>query len=175
MHLRPDAAQAGPNRETQMYLTALEFLEEERDSWRPFEALLELTDDQLARPVEGARGWSGRDLLGHMVAWQSHALDVARELAVGETSASREAQARDWDARADAVNDDLLASWGALDVAELRRRASSIPGELRGTLTVVPESRFIKHADQETFFVEETIEHYDDHLSDLRSILEAAG
>lgn len=158
-----------------MYLTALEFLDEERDAWRPYEALLALSDDQLARPVEGARGWSGRDLLGHLVAWQSHALDVARELAVNETSASREAMSRDWDARADAVNDDLLKAWGDLEIDELRRRAGSIPGELRGTLTVVPESRFIKSADQETFFVEETIDHYEDHLDDLRAILEAAG
>ncbi len=157
-----------------MYLNALEFLDEEREAWRPYEALLELSDEDLARPVEGARGWSARDLLGHMLAWQSHALDVARELAVGETSRSRDAMAKDWDARADAVNDDLLAQWGALDLAELRRRASSVPGELRGTLTVVPESRFIKDADRETFFVEETIEHYEEHLPDLRAILDAA-
>ncbi len=157
-----------------MYLNALEFLDEEREAWRPYEALLELSDDALSRPVDGARGWSGRDLLGHMLAWQSHALDVARELAVGETSRSRDAMAKDWDARADAVNDDLLAQWGALDLAELRRRASSVPGELRGTLTVVPESRFIKDADRETFFVEKTIEHYEEHLPDLRAILDAA-
>ena len=158
-----------------MYLSALEFLDEERDAWRPYEALLALSDDQLARPVAAAHGWSGRDLLGHLVAWQSHALDVARELAVGESSPSREAMSKDWDARADAVNDDLLKAWGDLDTDELRRRAGSIPGELRGTLTVVPESRFIKHADQETFFAEETIEHYEDHLDDLRAILKAVG
>lgn len=158
-----------------MYLSAMEFLDEEREAWRPYEALLALSDEQLAAPVEAAHGWSGRDLLGHVVAWQAHALEVARELAVGETSRSREAMSKDWDARADAVNDDLLKVWGALDAAELRRRAESIPGELRGTLTVVPESRFIKHADQETFFVEETIEHYEDHLDDLRSVLAAAG
>jgi len=157
-----------------MYLSALEFLDEEREAWRPYEALLTLTDEQLAAPVEAAHGWSGRDLLGHIVAWQAHALDVARELAVGEASPSRDAMSKDWDARADAVNDDLLKAWAALDSSELRRRAESIPGELRGTLTVVPESRFIKHADQETFFVEETIEHYEDHLDDLRSILAAA-
>lgn len=158
-----------------MYLSALDFLEEEREAWRPYEALLELTDEQLSGPVEAAHGWSGSDLLGHLVAWQSHALDVARELAVGETSPTRDALAKDWDARADAVNDDLLAEWRSLDPAELRRRSSSIAGELRGTLTVVPESRFIKHAAQETFFVEETIEHYEDHLADLRAVLDAAG
>ena len=32
-----------------MYADGLSFLEEERDAWRPFEALLELTDEQLER------------------------------------------------------------------------------------------------------------------------------
>ena len=31
-----------------MYLSALEFLDEERDAWRPFEAHLELTDEDRA-------------------------------------------------------------------------------------------------------------------------------
>lgn len=158
-----------------MYLSALEFLDEEREGWRPFEALLALTDEQLERPVEAAHGWSGRDLLGHMAAWQAHALEVARELAVSETSQAQAALERDWEARADAVNDELLQTWGALDLAELRRRAASIPGELRGTLTVVPESRFIKQPTNERFLAEETIEHYEDHAADLRAILEAAG
>ena len=73
-----------------MYLDALSFLEDERDAWRPFEALNALTDEQLERPVEAAHGWSGRDLMGHLVAWQLVALDVAKELAVGERSAAKE-------------------------------------------------------------------------------------
>ena len=35
-----------------MYLDSLEFLEEERDAWAPYEALAGLTDEQLAVPVE---------------------------------------------------------------------------------------------------------------------------
>ncbi len=69
-----------------MYLDALEFLEEERDSWAPFEALDGLTDEQLTASVEGAHGWTGRDLMAHLLAWQAIALDAARELAVNETS-----------------------------------------------------------------------------------------
>ena len=69
-----------------MYLDALSFLEDERDSWRPYEALLDLTDEELIVPVPGAHGWSGRDLMVHLVAWQLVALDVAKELAVGDRS-----------------------------------------------------------------------------------------
>ena len=88
-----------------MYLNALEFLEEERDAWRPYEALLDLRDDQLSGPLEGAHGWSGRDLMGHLTGWLEHTLVVAKELAVGEASPSKVQGDRDWDARGDAIND----------------------------------------------------------------------
>ena len=65
-----------------MYLDAMEFLEEERDGWRPYEALADLTDEQLDIPIDAAHGWSGRDLMAHMLAWQGVSLDAAKELAV---------------------------------------------------------------------------------------------
>ena len=37
-----------------MYLDALSFLEDERDGWRPYEVLDELTDDELAHAARGA-------------------------------------------------------------------------------------------------------------------------
>ncbi len=40
---------------------------------------------------------------------------------------------------------------------------------------MVPESRWIKHPDNQEFFFSETLEHYEDHESDLRAILAAAG
>src|ERR671923_1138817 len=65
-----------------MYLDAMEFLEEERDAWAPYEALADLTDEQLSLPIDGAHGWSGRDLMAHMLAWQGVSLDAAKELAI---------------------------------------------------------------------------------------------
>ena len=50
-----------------------------------------------------------------------------------------------------------------------------MPGELRGNLTVVPETRWIKHNDQHGLFMGETIDHYDDHEADLAAVLAAAG
>jgi hypothetical protein len=50
-----------------------------------------------------------------------------------------------------------------------------VAGELRGYLTVVPETRWIKHAAHQRFFYEETLEHYDDHRPELEAILAAAG
>jgi len=157
-----------------MYLNALEFLEEEREAWRPYEALADLSDEQLDVAIDAAHDWSGRDLIGHIVAWQSNALDVAKELAVGETSATKERSDREWDERGDDINAEIQADWRALPIAEVRRRLREVPGELRGYLTVVPETRWIKHADHLRFFIDETIDHYADHAADLEAILDAA-
>jgi hypothetical protein len=156
-----------------MYLNALEFLEEERDAWRPYEALDSLTDEQLDTPIDEAHDWSGRDLIGHLVAWQSNALDVAKELAVGETSATKIRSDKEWEERGDAINLDIQVEWRTLPVEEVRRRLREVPGELRGYLTVVPESRWLKHADNLRFFIDETIDHYAEHSADLEAILDA--
>ena len=159
-----------------MYLDALEFLEEERDAWSPFEALTALDDAALARPVEAAHGWSGRDLMAHLLSWQGVALDAAKELAVNETSPTLARMDADWDARGgDAVNAELTAAWAARSMSELRAAFASQPGELRGYLTVVPETRWVKHAEHLRSFHDETIGHYAEHLDDLRAVLEAAG
>ncbi|NJD28968.1 MAG: hypothetical protein FIA92_11800 [Chloroflexi bacterium] len=157
-----------------MYLNAMEFLEEEREAWRPFEALDGLSDEQLDTPIDEAHGWTGRDLMAHLAAWQGYALAMARELAVGETSATRERLDAEWDERGDAINLDIQVEWRALPLEEVRERFRTIPGELRGYLTVVPEARWVKHADHLRGFLEETIEHYAEHEADLEAILEAA-
>lgn len=156
-----------------MYLNALEFLEEEREAWRPYEALGELTDEQLEQPIDSAHDWSGRDLIAHLVAWQENALAVAKELAVNEKSAMKEQSDRAWDERGDAINDEIQAEWRAMSLAEVRRRLREVPGDLRGYLTVVPETRWLKHTDNLRFFVDETIDHYAEHAADLEAILAA--
>jgi hypothetical protein len=158
-----------------MYLDALEFLEEEREVWAAFEGLADLPDEQIARPIEAAHGWSARDLMGHLLAWQAVALDIARELAVGETSPTIARVDFDWETRgAEAVNAELQAHWALLPIDELRDRFRSQPGELRGTLTVVPEARWVKHAEHMKSLHEDTVEHYEDHLVDVEAILAAA-
>jgi len=159
-----------------MYLDSLEFLEEERDAWRPFERLAALTDAQLAVPVPGAHGWSGRELMGHLLAWQGIALQIATELAVNETSPTIARVDADWDARGgDVINAEIDATWAAIPIPDLRERFRTQPGELRGYLTVVPETRWLKHADHLRTIREETIAHYEDHAADLDAVLAAAG
>jgi len=155
-----------------MYLNALEFLDEEREAWRPFEALAELSDEQLAAPVADAHDWSARDLMGHLLAWQEVALAVARELAVNETSQAKAAADSDWETRGgEVVNAEIQERYAALPAEELRQRFRSVPGELRGTLTVVPETRWVKNSDHLRFFMDETVDHYAEHEADLTAIL----
>ena len=158
-----------------MYLDSLEFLEEEREAWAPFEALAGLSDDGLSVPVAGAHGWSGRQLMAHLVAWQEVALSVATELAVNETSPTKARSDADWEARGgEAINAEVDARWAARPLDELRARFRTLPGELRGYLTVVPETRWLKHTDHLRFFQEETTEHYEEHRADLEAVLAAA-
>lgn len=158
-----------------MYLDAMEFLEEERDGWRPFEALLELTDEQLERAVPAANGWSGRDLMTHLLGWLEVALAAARELAVREDSPTLASSERDQAMRGvDAINAEIAAGGVDRPLAELREAFRTLPGELRGYLTVVPESRWVKNPANLRPLLADTTEHYADHEADLRAILAAA-
>jgi hypothetical protein len=161
-----------------MYADGLAFLEEERDAFRPFEALLELTDEQLEQPLEGAHGWTGRDLMAHLGVWIEWWLRVARELAVNPQSPTCEeldAIEKSWEAQGDILNARYQAEWAALPMAEVRRRFSTLPGELRGYLTVVPEARWLKDPGRLKSLRGSTVEHYPDHEADLRAVLAAAG
>ena len=159
-----------------MYTDGLSFLEDEREAWLPFEALGTLPDADFARPVEDAHGWSGRDLAIHLTDCQALALDVARELAVSDHSAAWERFEREWEEKGgDVVNAEALAAASGLSDAEVRARLADLPGELRGYLTVVPESRWVKNATYREFFLGETLDHYEEHRADLTAILAAAG
>ena len=166
-------AHATPTTMMAMYFDALSFLEDEREAWRPFEALDDLSDEELQRPVEAAHGWSGRDLMGHLVAWQEVSLATAQELAIGEQSATKERM--DPKRTTDEIDDEFLAAWRARPLDELRERFRTVPGELRGYLTVVPEVRWIKNAAHQESFFGDTIDHYEEHAADLRAILANAG
>ena len=155
----------------------MEFLEDERDAWQPYEALADIPDAAMDRPTDAAgpgHGWSARTLISHMLAWHELALAVARELALGETSSTFEATSREWAERKDVMNEDLHARYTDLPADELRRRVREVPGELRGTLTVIPETRWLKHPRHSEAFVEWVLEHEGGHMAELEAVLEGA-
>jgi hypothetical protein len=109
-----------------------------------------------------------------MVAWQEVALAVAKDLAVNETSRTKEQADAEWAARGDVINDEINAAWRSLPPEEVRRRLRTAAGELRGYLTAVPENRWLKNTPMLNFFLNETIDHYEDHRADLQVVLDAA-
>ena len=161
-----------------MYVDALSFLEDEREAWAPFEALEGLPDAALERPMPDdgpCHGWSGRDLVAHLVAWQQVALQVARELALGDDSPTIARIDAEWEETGgDPINAAIQAEWRALPIEEVRRRMATVPGELRGYLTVVPETRWVKNPKRLQFFMESTLDHYPEHQPELEAILAAA-
>jgi hypothetical protein len=113
--------------------------------------------------------------MAHLLAWQAVALDAARELAVNETSPTLARVAADWDARGgEVVNDEITRTWRELSLEEVRTRFRTQPGELRGYLTVVPETRWVKHPTHLKSIHEETIGHYQEHEADLQGIIRSA-
>ncbi|MBA3851314.1 MAG: maleylpyruvate isomerase N-terminal domain-containing protein [Chloroflexi bacterium] len=160
-----------------MYMQAMEFLEDEREAWAPFEALASLSDVALERPTDAdgpAQGWTARDLMGHLVGWQEIALQMARELAVDDQSEMQRRIAQPWETYGEALNERMLHDARALSADEVRQRFADIPAELRGTLTMVPEARWLKAPAAQRLFTECTMEHYEDHQPALRAVLAAA-
>jgi len=151
-----------------------EFLDEERAAWRPFEALGELTDADLDEPSPDAHGWSGRDLIGHVVGWLGDGLDVANELAVDARSPARERSRRAFAARGDEINAEIQAAWRLLPLAEVRRRLRDVPEELRRAVTAVPAAHWNDDPGNLEFLHVYTVEHYEEHVADLAAILSAA-
>lgn len=161
-----------------MYTDALEFLEEDRDGWEPFEALFALPDEALEHPMDAdgpAHGWRGRDLIAHLVGWQEVALAGAKELAVNEQAPVIARFAAIIDRAVDVYNETIDAEWSSLPLEEVRRRGREVAGELRGHLTVVPETRWLKNAANMRFFADNTVDHYSEHTAELEAILAEAG
>lgn len=160
-----------------MYMQAMEFLEDERESWAPFESLASLSDEALERPTEvdgAAHGWTARDLIAHMVGWQEIALQMARELALDEASETQRRIQQPWETYGEALNQRILEEARALPLDEVRQRLVDIPAELRGTLTMVPEARWLKAPAAQRLFTECTMTHYEDHEAALGAVLATA-
>ena len=157
-----------------MYRDALDFLEEDRDAWAPFEALADLSDAQLEAPTDPAgpcHGWSARDLMGHLVSGQEYLLATAKELAVNDASPTRDRVEAAWAADPHGFNAASLAEWRALPLDEVRSRFRTVAGELRGYLTVVPKTRWLKNPQRLSTFLGDSTEHYQDHAAELAAIL----
>ncbi len=151
-------------------LDAATFLAGEREAWRPYEALMTLSDATLERPAEGAHGWSGRDLMAHLVGWHDVTLAIVRGLAAHDTT-TLDSYYEISDATVDAMNADTIASWRELPLAEVRRRFESVPAALREALRAAPPETWLGDERGHQWMLWNTLEHYEGHAADLAAIL----
>ncbi len=157
-------------------MNAAQFLESERKAARPYDALGELSNKELERPTHAqgrGHGWSGRDLIAHVIGWQQRLIEVAKELQVAETSGESERIRAEWASRGDAMNEELLREWNSLPTEEIRRRLRDVPVELRRALAVVPEERWLHDARDAAAF-RWMLEHYEHHRPALEAVLAEA-
>jgi hypothetical protein len=113
--------------------------------------------------------------MAHLVFWQEVGVALARDLAAGDDSPTVARVDAEWDARGDAWNEEILADWRAMPLAEVRSRFAAAPSDLRSALASAPEARWWGNPGHRETLLGETVEHYADHRAELSAILEAAG
>ena len=138
-----------PDYHAGMYLDAMEFLEEERDAWAPYEALAEprrraartpgRRRPRLVRPrPDGATCSRGRASPLEVAKRARGQRDEPDDRPRGRRLGGARRRRRQRGARRDV---------GGPADGRAARAFRTQPGELRGYLTVVPETRWLKHAD----------------------------
>ncbi len=87
--------------------------------------------------------------MGHLLAWQEVALPCRQGARRQRDERRRSRASTPTGTRAGATSSTPRSTptWADVPMAELRERFATQPGELRGYLTVVPETRWLKHAD----------------------------
>lgn len=153
---------------------ATALLEEERAAFRPFEALGLLPDAQLDVAVAAAHDWSGRDVIAHVIAWLADAIAVATELRAQPSSPALAKSRQAFAASGDDINARIQAEWRDLPVAEVRRRLREVPVALRRAVADVPAAHWAGDPENLRFIHIYTVEHYEDHATDLEAVLDAA-
>lgn len=146
------------------------FFDDEAEAFRPFEAILALDVAGLDGGPR-AHGWSARDLLAHLVGWHEVATEVAIELRGSPTSPRKAAADAEWEARGDAINEEIRTAWAPLPLGEFRSRACEAREGLLAALREVPSARWWEDDEYFAYFLSELQEHYADHRPALDIVL----
>jgi hypothetical protein len=157
-----------------MYPDAQEFLVAERAAWVPYRALASLTDEQLSQPIAAAHNWSGRDLMGHFIVWHEKYLIFIDELRERGYSESKVADDAYYEERGEELNDEYVADFAKIPLAELRARFDTTFESLRNRVAPLPVEVWQRNVDFNQFLPDVTIGHYAGHTQDLAAILAPA-
>lgn len=134
-----------------------ELLEREHASWRALEAAVGRVPADR-RAVDGVvPGWSVKDLLWHCAYWAGFCADTIEARAAGDLSDPWEHDDVYWDAENDRVAQESKAmTWEAVESSAAGRRERA-----RAALAKAIDDVSVK------WFVEETFEHYDEHVVEI--------
>ncbi len=131
----------------------------EEEGWRELsDAVVALSPEQRELPGVTPEGWSAKDLLWHIRCWLEELAGVLAEMREG--TFLQEAHEVDTDAR----NAAFFAQSRAMDLAEVTAAVDDARRRVQDSWDALPEV----DEEAETWFSEESIDHYEEHLADLR-------
>lgn len=129
----------------------------EAAAWEAFEAAVAAVPrDRLEEPVL-ASGWSVKDVLWHITRWWEDSADLLELLRTGTFS--------EWDGDTDAENERVLAEGQAMTLEDIEIRSAHVRERMLLAWDAAPDD---PRATEN--FLGETIEHYEEHLEQIRSI-----
>lgn len=113
---------------------------------------------------EAVGDWSLRDMLAHIVAWHEECLWAIRSTIEGSYERRNYQDVNGWNANA-------LARYEGISGTELLERARSTGHEVASNLREVPEELWVAKRRLETWPLESTIRHYQEHEEDVRQAI----
>lgn len=134
--------------------------EREGEAWAELRRLVDgLPRERLEEPTVTADGWTVKDVLWHIAHWWDHLaelLDAMREGTFVEPPED--------DAATDAENARVLEESRSMSLEEVERGLEAARERMLAAWAALPEV----DEPAERWFGWETVEHYEEHLADLR-------
>jgi hypothetical protein len=146
--------------------TRAELLARERETWNELAAAWRgLPDPALALPGACGPGWSVKDVMNHVAAWQEAALRIIPELLQGRRATLGHGTSTFNALSKEADQDRSLAA--------TRRRLNKSRRDLRALVARVPEKRLLDVDDRVGWWVKfTTYAHYGEHIYELTQFRE---
>jgi hypothetical protein len=137
--------------------TKRELMAAEDVGWRDFLGLVEsLTADQMVEPGYYPEGWSVKDLLGHIGAWQAETVQVLEQIRVGTFGPQR--------VDVDVLNQQFYEANKDLPLPVVRAECWSARNRMLEEWNALSQVT----PDAEEWFVESGANHYEEHNGRLR-------
>jgi hypothetical protein len=137
--------------------TKRELFAAEDSGWSQFIQLMEsLSDEQMEIPGYIVEGWSAKDLLAHVGAWQAEAVQVLEQIRWGTYTPSK--------VDVDALNEQFYQANKDLPLSIVRAESWSARTRMLEEWNELPEM----NPTAEEWFVESGPAHYAEHMDRLR-------